>query len=315
MKLPTFVINADLFSPWSLGADHPTQGRRYSNAKKFFAQEAKDRGVELTVVEPRMATQEELLRVHAPKFISDVTEKYLRFNSFDSDKDQAEIAAMMAGATVQMLEVLLEKKTLTAINFAGAKHHGQYDTASGFCVFSDPALAADIATKGHGMKVAIFDFDGHHGDGTENLCADNPNILTYSVHHYGIFPGTGSRNNPAKHVYNHPLTNGSGDSDLLIATDEFIQLAQEFGADLIFVAAGADGHISDPLTGLEYSVEGYVEVARKIRRTFPTAPFLIGGAGGYQPDDYTPEIWAKFSTEIAAGAKTPPISITKKGKI
>ena len=314
MKLPTYVIDADFFKNWSLGANHPTQGRRYSNVKELFGELAEKRDVNLVVVEPRTATYDELAKVHAPNFIIDVTQKYLRFDSIDANKEQAEIASMMAGATVQMLDALLEKKTLTAINFAGAKHHAQYDFPSGFCVFADLAIAADIATKDHGLKVAIFDFDGHHGDGTENLCANNPDVLTFSIHEYGIFPGTGLKSDIAKHIYNFPLPGQSNDTELGQATDLFIQYSRNFRADVIFVASGADGHIDDPLTHLEYTVPGYVGVAQKLRAAFPSLPFLIGGAGGYQPDDRTPEIWAKFAIEIAANACEANTKISKKGK-
>ena len=306
MRLPVYLSDPDFFSPWSLGADHPTQGRRYSNVKLQFAELAKSNNLEVVEIPPRTATHEELLRVHSARFVIQVTEKHIRFHSSDDDPQQAILASAMVGATLQMFEALLARKTLTAINFAGAKHHAQYDAPSGFCAFNDLAVAATIATQDHGLRVAIFDIDAHHGDGTENLNLKNPDVLTYSVHHFGIFPGTGRASDPANHVYNKALVAGDGDQKLAEATQEFLSLVEDFKPELVLIAAGADGHITDSLAGLEYTVEGYEECARTLRDALPQMPMLIGGAGGYQPDDLTPEIWAKFALHIALGAKDFP---------
>jgi acetoin utilization deacetylase AcuC-like enzyme len=172
-------------------------------------------------------------------------------------------------------------------------------------VFADFALAADIATKDFSKKVAILDFDAHHGDGTENLTAENPSVLSYSIHEKGIFPGTGNCSVPEKFVYNYPLgdhngegDSGKGDEALLKGIADFGRLADEFNADLIFVAAGADGHSEDPLSSLQFTISGYEAAAKYLRKQFPNTPILIGGAGGYLPDTRTPEVWAEFCREI-----------------
>jgi acetoin utilization protein AcuC len=172
-------------------------------------------------------------------------------------------------------------------------------------VFADFALAADIATKDFSKKVAILDFDAHHGDGTENLTAENLNILSYSIHEKGIFPGTGMSSIPEKFVYNYPLGDEGdegdiekGDEALLKGVAGFGRLADEFNADLIFIAAGADGHAEDPLSSLQFTIAGYEAVAKNLRKQFPNTPILVGGAGGYLPDSRTPEVWAQFAREM-----------------
>jgi acetoin utilization deacetylase AcuC-like enzyme len=173
-------------------------------------------------------------------------------------------------------------------------------------VFADFALAAGIATKDFTKKVAIFDFDAHHGDGTENLTAENPNILSYSIHEKGIFPGTGNSSIPEKFVYNFPLGDqegegdiGKGDEALQKGVAEFGRLADEFNTDLIFIAAGADGHEQDPLSSLQFTIAGYKAAAKYLRKMFPNTPILVGGAGGYLPDSRTPEVWSGFAQQIA----------------
>jgi len=300
MKKPTYLNFTSLFGDWDLGTDHPTQGRRYDNVYPLFMQLANERNVTIVEIDPGLADHDVLTRVHSAAYVKDVIKdgKFLNFAYPNAIGPM--IARYFVAATLDGLGALIEGKTLTAINFAGAKHHAQFDHSSGFCVFNDFAIAAVIATKDHGLRVAIFDIDGHHGDGTENLTADNPDVLTYSVHHYGIFPGTGKENDPARSIYNLPLRQGDGDEKLMQSVQEFLALVYTFKPHLVFIAAGADGHVDDPLTGLAYSVDGYVEAAKALRTALPTMPILIGGAGGYQPDTHTPEIWAKFAVEIAS---------------
>jgi len=260
----------------------------------------------LTIVAPRSATKAELSRVHSSEYIEEVLENHVTGQWVDARPDLSELAALFAGGTLVALDSLLTGKAKTAIHFPGAKHHAQYDHSSGFCVFADFALAADIATRDFSKKVAILDFDAHHGDGTENLTAENPSVLSYSIHEKGIFPGTGNRSVPEKFVYNYPLGHdgeegevGKGDEALLQGAAEFGRLADEFNADLIFIAAGADGHTEDPLSSLQFTISGYEAVAKHLRKQFPNTPILVGGAGGYLPDSRTPEVWSGFAQQIA----------------
>jgi acetoin utilization deacetylase AcuC-like enzyme len=89
-----------------------------------------------------------------------------------------------------------------------------------------------------------------------------------------------------------------GDEALLRGVAEFCRLADEFNADFIFVAAGADGHVEDPLSSLQFTIAGYKAVAKYLRKMFPNTPILVGGAGGYLPDSRTPEVWAGFAETL-----------------
>lgn len=301
----TYLIHSDLYADWVFDPTHPTQGRRFINAKKLLEDQLGTLNTPLTIVEPRLATKTELSRVHSSKYIDEVLENHVTGQWSGARPDLSELAALFAGGTLVALDSLLTVKAKTAIHFPGAKHHAQYDFSSGFCVFADFALAADIATRDFSKKVAILDFDAHHGDGTENLTADNPNVLTFSIHEKGIFPGTGNLSIPDQHVYNYPLGNqgpegelGKGDEALIRGVMEFSRLADQFQPDILFIACGADGHIEDPLSSLQFTLEGYGSAASLIRSTFPSHPILVGGAGGYLPDSRTPEIWSKFSSKL-----------------
>ena len=303
MSKSIYLVHSDKYKEWIFDETHPTQGRRFSNARDLLLKEASKDGIEVIEIPPRPATREELLRVHTSSYIDEVLKEGLSGQWDGQRMDLAELSSLFVGGTLIALDALLTGKTKLAIHFPGAKHHAQADYSSGFCIFNDFAIAADIASKDHGLNVAILDIDGHHGDGVENLTADNPRVITFSIHQYGIFPGTGDESKTG-YFYNYPLEDGAGDKELLEGIDEFISTlgAREriwsWVPDLLFLTCGADGHREDPLTGLNYSVEGYVAAARKVRERFNEIPILMGGAGGYLPDIRTPEIWSKVGLVI-----------------
>ena len=303
MNKPVYLIHSDEYKNWIFDPTHPTQGRRFNNARDLLITSAKKEGVDLVEVLPRLATEAELLRVHTPAYIDEVLNQHISTEWDGQRADLANLACLFVGGTLTALDALLTNKTQLAIHFPGAKHHAQADHSSGFCIFNDFAIAADIASKDHGKNIIIIDIDAHHGDGVENLTADNPKVLTFSVHQDGIFPGTGDESKPG-YFYNIPLQAGSGDKELLDAIEQIIYVIGardriwDWQPDLLFITCGADGHSEDPLTSLEYSVAGYIAVAKRVKERFPDLPILLGGAGGYLPDTRTPEVWSAVSEHL-----------------
>jgi len=301
---PIYLIHADEYKTWIFDPTHPTQGRRFNNARDLLITSAKKEGIDLVELFPRPATEAELLRVHTPAYIDEVVNQHIS-TEWDGDRpDLSSLASLFVGGTLTALDALLTRKTKLAIHFPGAKHHAQADHSSGFCIFNDFALAADIASKDHGKNIIIIDIDAHHGDGVENLTANNSKVLTFSVHQEGIFPGTGDESKRG-YFYNIPLQAGAGDEELLDAIGEFISVIGardriwDWQPDLLFITCGADGHAEDPLTSLEYSVDGYIAVAKRLKERFSNLPILLGGAGGYLPDTRTPEVWVKMAIALA----------------
>ncbi len=298
MSRKTIIVHSPEYANWFFSKEHPTQGRRFING--YNAMKA-----QLSVLEPRPATVAELSRVHSPEYVNQVLNDHTCFEWGGAREDLAGFAQLFTGGTLVALNALLDGSANLAIHLPGAKHHAQQDHSSGFCVFNDFALAAEIATKDHGLKVAILDIDAHHGDGVENLTADNQSVLTYSIHEADIFPGSGYENDLTQNIYNYPLTEktGKGDLALLAGVNNFIEVAQEFSPDLLFITCGADGLADDPLTNLKYTVAGYAAAAAVVAAAFPQTPILMGGAGGYLPDSGTPEVWAAVANELAANQK------------
>lgn len=303
----TVLVHSDQYANWIFDPTHPTQGRRFINVHNEFTEIMHNAGSLFTELEPRLATRVELERVHSPHYIDEVLNEHVSTQWSGKRADLSTLAATFVGGTLVALDALINNGALTAIHFPGAKHHAQHEYSSGFCIFNDFAIAADVATRDYGLRVAILDIDAHHGDGTENLTATNPDILTYSIHEKGIFPGTGDESDPGRNIYNYPIVSknvgidspGKGNEALGAGVADFMHVIDSFKADLIFITCGADGHKEDPLSSLEYSAEGYAGIAQLLRRSYPNIPMLLGGAGGYLPDTRTPEVWSQFAANLA----------------
>ena len=294
------LVHSPEYANWVFDKTHPTQGRRFLHARNKLMLEAQKRRLNVWEIEPEHCSTDDLHLVHDMSYVFDVIVRGESSEWNGQRHDLGDLAKLFVSGTLTALDTLIDKKTLLAINFAGAKHHAMRDYSSGFCVFADFAIAATKATNEYEHRVAIFDCDAHHGDGTEVLLKSNKNVMTYSVHEYGIFPGTGLLTDWKNRAYNFPLASGSGDDALMSATEGFLDACDEFQPTMIFVACGADGLADDPLSNLKYTPEGYFNSMRVIREQFPITPILLGGAGGYLPDTGTPEVWKNAALGLMA---------------
>jgi acetoin utilization protein AcuC len=313
------LVHSDEYANWVFDAHHPTQGRRFTKARELLLQLAPEAGIEVEEIEADyFPTREQLERVHTKDYVDDVL-IHGRSGEWEGQRhDLGHLAHRMAGGTFLAAKALLDGKATTAVNFAGAKHHAMADRSSGFCVFADFAMVAKhlLATEPRVQRIAILDIDAHHGDGTETLLRDEPRVLTFSIHDRTIFPGTGHTDDEAHQAYNEPLPAYSGDHELAQGAERFIRLAKNQQPDMIFIAIGADGHETDPLSTLQYSIPGMKEAISKVRQAFPEAPLILGGSGGYQPDDVTPSAWVATALSASAwrssrnlGAESPCSSV------
>lgn len=291
------IVHSNEYLNWVFDPTHPTQGRRFQLGRNQIVLKGQEHKYNIYEIEPQVPHTDDLLLVHDPIYVHDVTIRGLSDEWDGQRHDLGELAKLFVGGTLTALEELLKGTTKLAIHLPGGKHHAQYDYSSGFCVFADLAIAATKATA-LGHRVAIFDCDAHHGDGTENLLRENPNVLKFSVHQYGIFPGTGLSSDFENKVFNFPLAANTDDEGLEMAVASFVEAACAFEPTLIFIACGADGLAEDPLAQLNYTVVGYSQAMEDIRYAFPDIPILFTGAGGYTPDTGTPQVWSESALSL-----------------
>ena len=296
-KKDAVLVHSPSYADWVFDKSHPTQGRRFVNARDRFIAKSKELNLDILEVEPRFAHSEELERVHAEEYVYSVFAEGLSDEWMGTRQDLGRIARDFVGGTLTGIDHLLNGDTELAIHFAGAKHHAMRDYANGFCVFNDFAVGAKYLTD-LGERVSIFDCDAHHGDGTEVLLKHDKNVQTFSVHEYGIFPGTGLVSDWKTNSYNFPLSPNTGDDGLALATASFIESAVDFKPTFIFIACGADGLSNDPLSSLRYTSGGYTRAMTEIKDAFYGVPILFGGAGGYLPDNETPDLWVEASLAL-----------------
>ena len=138
-------------------------------------------------------------------------------------------------------------------------HHAEYAMAMGFCYFNNVAIAADHLCRQGAQRVAVFDFDVHHGNGTQHLFEERADVLYASIHQYPFYPGTGAAEETGRgpgvgSTVNVPLPAGSGDAGYAQALDERIVPAlREFGPEVLLLSAGFDAWANDPLGGMRVS--------------------------------------------------------------
>jgi acetoin utilization protein AcuC len=289
----------DIYLDWQLGSgdgSHPTNPIRAQLAVELLE------NLEPVMLQPAASESDRdlLTHVHSDEYISKVLDQGHCGEWYPDQQHLGDVALEMAAGTIRLYEKILNGEAKVAFNPQGAKHHAQYDQSSGFCVFNDMALVAKLFMAA-GLKPLYIDWDAHHGDGVENILRAYPNIVTASIHEGGIFPGTGLESEPENGAYNWALDHQAGDVDFLDAMKEIEILADEIKPDVILLATGADAHHSDPLSSLTFDYPGYRAAARMIAdiaNKHAKGRVLIGGAGGYQPLDHTPKVWATVVSEI-----------------
>ena len=222
---------------------------------------------------PTPATLAQLRRVHRASFL----EYFQNLNEGFLDPETAVhpetwgIALLAAGATIEATQESYARGKPAVALVRPPGHHAGPDYGGGFCYLNNVAAAAADQVA-QGRRVAILDYDAHHGNGTSEIFEDEAAVLYISTHQYGIYPGTGAAADVGKGEgrgfnVNIPFTAGCGDASFTMAYDEIVDpVVRAYKPDLILVSLGMDAHYRDPLTGLSLSSPGYVDLVSRSER-------------------------------------------------
>ena len=226
----------------------------------------------------RTASEEQLARVHGAGHLA-----HLR----SLDRPVLLDADTMASATSWEAATLAAGIALEAVDRSGFAlvrppgHHALADRAMGFCLLNNVAVAARYAQAELGLaRVAVVDYDVHHGNGTDAIFRGDDSVLVVSLHQWPLYPGTGGPGTSDETTRNVPLPSGSGDTEYRSAFGSAVEPAvRAFEPDLLLVSAGFDAHAADPLAGMEVSEEGFRELSQRCAALAPRVAAVL--EGGY----------------------------------
>ena len=258
------LLTSDRFADHLTPPGHPERVER-AEVMQVVASEWRKRGGE--VLPPSPATDEQLTRIHAAEYVSLIDETAGRAVALDPDTvtspESSDVARLAAGAACGAVNAVLDGKAQRALAMVRPPgHHAERGRAMGFCLFNNIAIAAAHARARGASRVAIVDYDVHHGNGTQWSFYEDPSVLFISSHQFPFYPGTGAagdigRGTGEGFTVNLPLDAGATDADYERVYDVVVfPVLRQFKPDLILVSAGFDAHERDPLAGMRVTT-GY----------------------------------------------------------
>jgi acetoin utilization deacetylase AcuC-like enzyme len=287
------------FHPACMGHDtspgHPESPARLATVSDTLADAA---FAALDRVEAPEVSRDQLELVHAPDYVARVFDLIPETGYARIDADtiaspgSGEAARRAAGALVDAVDAVMAghcDNAFCAVRPPG--HHAEPSRGMGFCLFNNVAVGAEHARRVHGAaRVAVMDFDVHHGNGTQAMFWNEPGLFYASTHQWPLYPGTGAPEETGTHgnIVNAPLPPGAGSAEFRAAMRDIVLPAmRSFAPDLVMISAGFDAHRRDPLAQLAFETEDYAWATEALREV---AEACCGGRivstleGGYDLD-------------------------------
>jgi len=284
------ILTSDRFLLHDTGYGHPERPERLNACLRGIHQiEATD---VIHWIEPRRADQEDLRLVHSQSHILNVKNTAERGGfSMDADTpvspESYDIALQSTGAWLDGVDRVLDHHESAFVISRPPGHHAEADRAMGFCLFNNCAIAARYAIRVKKVdRVAVLDWDVHHGNGTQHILESSHKMAYCSLHQWPFYPGTGAAHEKGdfNNILNIPLSMGSGKAEYFTAFDkQVLPFLRAWEPELLIISAGFDASLNDPLGGMQLLPEHFAEFTRYCLDISPH--LLLGLEGGYDLGD------------------------------
>jgi acetoin utilization deacetylase AcuC-like enzyme len=272
---------------------HPERPQRVSSIIEFLQKNSFLDEIKLYV--PPEADKEDILRVHTKQLFEFVTSSINSGKPFlDEDtyivKDSLLPALLSAGSAVKAVDLVMDKSSKSVFSLMRPPgHHAESFRSMGFCLFNNVAIGAQYAIDKYNLKrIAIIDWDVHHGNGTQQIFYERSDVYYFSLHQYPFYPGTGAErekgsNNGTGFTMNFPLPAGTpGKTYIEIFEKKIVRELEKYNPELIFISAGFDAHKDDPLANMLLIEDDFSEMTKIVKsfcdsRDIPLISVLEGG--------------------------------------
>ena len=272
----TSLIYDDIYLKHDTGANHPENAMRIKNTIEYLRSASIWQKLDLK--KPRAATIEEVSTVHTINQIEEVAEiakaggGYLDPDTHVSP-DSYEAALYASGALLTAIDLVMDKKTDNVFCLVRPPgHHSTPAKAMGFCLFNNVAIAAKYIQSEYNLdRVAIIDWDVHHGNGTQDVFYDDPSVLFFSMHKYPFYPGTGAKEETGEgsgsgFTINVPLSYNIEPQEYLEIFDEILKKrVKSFNPQFVLISSGFDAYRLDPISGLSLEASDFNALTKLTR--------------------------------------------------
>ena len=269
--MKTGLITSDTFQNHDTGPGHPEQIARVSVIIENFK---KLNNKNILWKKPSIITDDIIKDTHDADYLNFVKNSFPNkgFSSLDGDTiispGSKEAIFDAAGSIISAIDGIQNKEFKNAFcNVRPPGHHCNQNKPAGFCILNNIAIGAKyLINKYRYNKIAIIDFDVHHGNGTQDIFYDNENVLFISTHQYPYYPGTGSELERGRfnNIFNIPLPAGTNSEEYLNALGFALKKLKEFKPEFVLISAGFDSHVNDPLAQFKLETEDFYIITKRI---------------------------------------------------
>lgn len=261
-------------------AGHPERPQRITTTVELLKQQTE---LELTWQPPASASDDAILRAHSPAMLARLAVP----ENFDGDTPYydgiAGLARASAGAALEAMRLARAGQSVFSL-MRPPGHHATRETSMGFCYLNNIAIAALEGAAAGSKRVAVFDFDVHHGNGTEDILLNRPGLEFFSVHQHPAYPGTGAASR-GRNCFNYPVPPAATRETYRAALTSALDDLRQFRPDLVAVSAGFDAYVRDPLADAPLLAEDFQWLGESLRKlNVPLFSLLEGGYSSALPE-------------------------------